>query len=166
MKKVTTHSLLFSTGSCCLILLAIGISGVVRDARAADPADCPNRREPKNLMSPSYRFPATCAAAPQELTKKEVKKLIATAESPEDHLKIARYYRAEADRLDAQGAGYEEAAADIRRGPMVKNLVSPTTPARYEYLAKGFREEAQSDRKLAASQEQMAGSSVASLSRN
>ena len=53
--------------------------------------------------------------------------------------------------LDAQAAGYEEAAAAYRRGPIAKYLMAPSTPGRYEFLAKGFRNEANSDRLLAAS---------------
>jgi hypothetical protein len=102
-------------------------------------------------------------AEPQQLTKEETKKLIQTAKSPDDHLTLARYYQAEADKLDAQGAGYEEAAATLRNGPIVRNLMAPNTPARYEYFAKGFREEAKSDRELAASHQQMASNTVAAL---
>jgi hypothetical protein len=78
-------------------------------------------------------------------------------------MKIAGYYLAKADTLEAQAAAYEEAAAAYRHGPVVKNLMSPTTAARYDFIAKGFREEAKSDRALAASHEQMAKSAVASL---
>jgi hypothetical protein len=96
------------------------------------------------------------AAEPQQLTRSEVHGLKATAKSPEDHLKLAQYYRSKADKLDAEAAGYEQAAATYRRGPIVKNLMSPTTPGRYEYIAKTYREKANSDRELATSHEQMA----------
>jgi hypothetical protein len=136
--------------------------GGARDARAAD-ADCPtNAPMVKNLMAYSTRCNGR-AVVPQQLTKKEVKHLTAVAKSAEDHLIIAHYYESEADRLDAQGAGYEEAAASYRRSPTAKNLMSPTTAARYEYLARGFREEAKSDRALAASQQQMAKNASASV---
>lgn len=137
--------------------------GMIRDARAAVPTANQNGPVIKNLMALTYRAPATRAATPRQLTRKEVKKLTATAESSEDHLKLARYYRAEGDRLDAQAAGYEQAAAAYRHGPIVKNLMAPNTAARYEYFAKGFRAEAESDRGLAASHEQMAKNAVASL---
>lgn len=111
---------------------------------------------PKNLAAPTYRAPAPQAAVPHELTRKEVKRLIATAESAADHLKVADYYRAEAQTLDAKGAAYEAAATAYRNGPFVKSLMAPTTPGRYEFFAKEFREEATSDRAIAASHEQMA----------
>lgn len=111
---------------------------------------------PKNLAAPTYRAPAAQAAVAQGLTKKEVNRLSATAQTREDHLKVAGYYKAEADKLDAQATGYEEAAATYRRGPNVKNLIAPTTAGRYEFFAKRFREEARSNRALATSHEQMA----------
>jgi hypothetical protein len=50
------------------------------------------------------------------------KKLAATAKSAEDHLTLARFYRVEANGLDAQAATYEEAAANLRNGPTVEEL--------------------------------------------
>lgn len=98
-----------------------------------------------------------------ELTRGEVKKLAATAKYPEDHLTIARFYRAQANGLDAQAAGYESASANLRNGPVVKNFTSFTTAGRLAFAAKGLREEARADRALGASHEEMAKTVVASL---
>ena len=134
--------------------------GPVRDARAAD-VSCPqNAPMVKNLRAYSSHCIGV-PVVPHQLTSKEVKRLTVTAKSANDHLTIAKYYEAEADRLEAQAAGYEEAAAGYRHSPMPKNLMSPTTPGRYDYLAQGFRKEAKSDRALAASQKQMANNSAA-----
>jgi hypothetical protein len=128
---------------------------------AAEPAFSQNG--PKNLMSPTYRARATVqAAVPQELTRKQVKRLAGTAELAADHLKLASYFRAEANSLDARATAYEKAAVNLRNGPMVKNLTAPSTPGRYESIAKGFRDEAQFDRSQAAAHEEMARE-VASL---
>jgi hypothetical protein len=139
-------------------MIAIAVLGlfVVRVAPAAELVGCANGPVVKNLMALSTRPCAAQAPVRQQLTKKEVEKLTATARSTEDHLKLAGYYGTKADRLDAEGAAYEEAAAAYRHGPMVKNLLAPDTPARYDYLAKGFREEAKAARALAASQVEMA----------
>jgi len=118
-------------------------------AWAASPGD-QDRPFIKNLMSPSYRPPADQLTGAQKLTKKEIQKLTATAETARDHLRIAHYWEGEAERLEAQASGYEEAVALIRRGPVVKNLMAPNTAARYEFVAKGFREQARSDRAQAA----------------
>ena len=45
------------------------------------------------------------AARPKQLSKKEVVALIATAKSPEDHSRLAQYYKAEADRLEVEAQG-------------------------------------------------------------
>jgi hypothetical protein len=45
---------------------------------------------------------------------------------------------------------------------MVKNLTAPSAPGRYEFIAKGFRDDARFDRSEAAAHEQMARE-VASL---
>jgi hypothetical protein len=123
--------------------------GTVQEARAAELACSQNSPMVKNLMALSYRAPCAQAAVPQGLTKDKVKRLAATAESREGHLKLVRYYKAQADMLDVQAAGYEEAAAGYRRGPIVKNLMAPSTAGRYEFFAKGFRDKAKSDRALA-----------------
>jgi hypothetical protein len=140
-----------STTSKWTTAAAIALFGL---ASTAQPAF--SQAGPKNLVSPTYRAPAAQATAPKELTKREVKRLAATAESRADHLKIAGYYKAQADKLEAQALGYEVAAATYRNGPFVKNLMAPTTPGRYEFAAKNFRDEAKSDRGLAASHEREA----------
>jgi hypothetical protein len=87
---------------------------------------------------------------------KDLRAALKAAKTPEDHQRIAAYYTAKAGSLDSQAAGYEQAAATYRNGPVVKNIMAPNTAARYEAMAKGFRQEAQTNRELAASQEQMA----------
>ena len=154
----------FSKGTTVAVMGLVGLLfGTVPAARAAGPVPCANGPIVKNLMALSTRPCPVQATAPHELTAKEVKKLAATAETAADHLKIARYYRAKADSFDAQAAAYEEAAAGYRHGPQVKNLMAPSTSGRYGLSATGFREEAKSDRALAASHERMAKDTVASL---
>src|ERR1035438_5861656 len=87
---------------------------------------------------------------------KDLKTALKAAKTPEDHARIAAYYTAKAGSLDSQAAGYEQAAANARNTPVVKNIMAPNTAARYEAMAKGFRHEAQSNREMASSQELMA----------
>jgi len=140
------------------IVLAIAMAGLgwfAGTGRAAEPAA---KRGPyiKNLMSPTYQAPAAPIPTQKELTKRDVKWLTKTAETREDHLKIARFWTAEANKLEAQAAGYGDAAAAVRRGPVIKNLMAPSTAARWEFFAKELRHEAASDRARAAYHEQMA----------
>lgn len=116
---------------------------------------------PKNLVSPTYRAPAVETAIPHQMTAGEARRLAATAELPGDHLKLANYYNGEADQLEAEAAAYEGAATTFRNSQFVKNLMSPTAPARYEFIAERLRGEAESDRKFAVSHE--AAGKVASL---
>ncbi|HZT69401.1 MAG TPA: hypothetical protein VFC10_06600 [Terriglobia bacterium] len=111
---------------------------------------------PKNLVSPTYRGPAAQSVMHKGITDRAAKRLAATAETRSDHLKLSEFYTAKADRVEAQAAGYEEAAASYRNAPVAKNLMSPTTPGRFEFFAKEMRTKANSNRALAASHEQMA----------
>ena len=150
--KTFVKSILF-TGA-----LVMGANGLL----AAPPTGAPVRGPViKNLMALTTPASDTRADVRRQLTKREVKRLTATAESPADHSQLARYYMEKAESLDAEAAGYKEAAAVYRNGPIVKNLMAPTTAARYEYLAKTLRDEANSDRQRAESQEQMAKNAVA-----
>jgi len=87
---------------------------------------------------------------------KDLKTALKAAKAPEDHVRIAAYCKAKAESLDSQAAGYEQAAATYRNGPVVKNVMAPNTAARYDSMAKGLRQEAQSNRQQMASQEQLA----------
>ena len=105
-----------------------------------------------NLVALSYRAPAASTRVHEGLTRKEIRRLMASAE-PSDHLKLARYYRDKAEGLDAQAAGYEQAATAFRQGQIVKNLMAPNTAAQYESIAKRLREQAAANRDHAVSQE-------------
>jgi hypothetical protein len=136
------------------LLTVVSIMALTASAWAARPT--PNRGTlPKNLASPTYRA-GVFQAAPEEFTKKDAKRLAATAESVADHMKLANYYKGEAEALDAKGAAYEQAATSLRNGPFIRNLTAPGTAARWEFAANGFREEAKSNRALAATHTQMA----------
>jgi hypothetical protein len=116
------------------------------------------------VMSLTFGTMAWGVEMPKSIdTDRDLKTAVKAAKTPEDHARIAAYCRAKADRLEAQATGYEQAAASYRNGPQVKNLSSPTTPGRYEYMAKELRQDAQASRELAASNEKMAeGATMAS----
>jgi hypothetical protein len=134
-------------------------AGVIEAKKAAQCRDLPVIKNLTGLKAQHVCERMT----PKELTKGEVKKLAATAETPEDHLTVARFYRAEANGLDANAAGYEVAAVNLRNGPFVKNLAAPGTASRFEFAAKGFREEANTDRAVATAHERVAAGVIALL---
>ena len=135
--------------------ITMAVSGWAGTVRLTDTAA---ERGPyiKNLMSPTYRPPAAPLVTHKELTRNDIKRLTKTAETRDDHLKIARFWTAEAYQLEVQASGYEHAAEVLRRGPVVKNLTAPTAAARWEFFAQKLKNEATSDRARAASQEQLA----------
>jgi hypothetical protein len=52
-----------------------------------------------------------------KLSRKELKALIATAQTPFDHQRIAVYYRAEAEHLKAKQREHEEDLAEYYKNP-------------------------------------------------
>ena len=93
------------------------------------------------------------------LTKKEVKTLVATAKTPADHMKLARYFNQEADQLEAEAKEHDELAQEYRKNPspMASKLpMSGRTAEHCEYFAKSTREAAKAARELATAHEQMA----------
>src|SRR5215475_8257455 len=142
------------------LLTVVSFMALTASAWAAKPA--PNQGPfPKNLAAPTYRASVNPVAA-HEFTEKDAKRLAATAESAADHMKLANYYRAEAEALDATGAAYEQAATSLRAHPLPKNFAAPGSAARWEFAAKGFREKAASNRALAVSHEELAENARAS----
>ncbi len=134
--------------------------GTVREAQAVV---APNTPMVKNLMAPTYRTPSAPPVVAKEMNKKDAKRLAAIAELPKEHLKLAHFYTAEANRLDALTTGYEKAAAAYRKRPASKTFAAPTTAGRYEFFAEGFRTEAKTNRALATSHERMAGPNISAL---
>src|SRR5579872_3423315 len=95
--------------------------GSVREVRAgvveaAKPAKCSQLPVIKNLTG--LKAQHVCERmTPEELTKGDIQKLAVTAATREDHLTVTRFYRVEANGLDAQAAGYELAATNLRNTP-------------------------------------------------
>jgi hypothetical protein len=102
---------------------------------------------------------ASFAADQDILSKTELKKLIATANTPQDHQRIARHFDAKAGQLEAEAKDHEELAAEYRRTPAgheQKHPMSGLTAAHCEYFAGEMRRAAHEARKLAADHREMA----------
>jgi hypothetical protein len=101
---------------------------------------------------------AKAADAPQ-ISNDQLKELVASAKTPEDHRKLAAYYRAEADSLEAEAKEHEDLAGAYRKrtDPVAeKHAMSGKTAGHCDYFAKSVREAAKADRQLAAEHELMA----------
>lgn len=87
-----------------------------------------------------------------QLTQKEVKALIVSAKTPEDHMKLAAYYRGEAQRQEAKAKYHEEmgklyATSSNEKHDMV---------AHCKHFAEEAKKAAEADNLLATEHEKMA----------
>ncbi len=111
--------------------LAVAILALASSARAAEPAI---------LMS-----------------KRELKALLASAKTPEEHMRLAAYYRAEAERLKAKQQQHENEAAEYYRNPSRYPVPKyPTYGQHCRDLAHNYGKGAQKAQALAIAHEAMA----------
>jgi len=94
------------------------------------------------------------------LSKKQVKRLEATAETPADHMKLATWYNHQADKLEAEARGHEDLANTYANTPAVlgsKSSIPNKVGAEHcRNEAKSLRKTAGEDRALATEHEEMA----------
>lgn len=102
----------------------------------------------------------TSAAQPTgELTKQQVKELLAKVSTPQDHLRLARHYKAKAKQYEAESAEHTEMAKMYRAQPTASETKRPgaaDTAAHCEFIAESLGKAAKEAKTLAASHEQMA----------
>ena len=98
----------------------------------------------------------TAAGQRPSLSKKEVKALIASAKTKEDHLKLADYYKAETERLEAAAKDHDEMAEYYRQNPPRTTKFQVFGEEHFKEIARRFRESAAKAQKLAAMHEQVA----------
>ncbi len=99
------------------------------------------------------------AEKPGELQKKELTRLLTSASSPRDHLRLAAHYTAQARRYDAEAAEHLDLAKGYRGHPSgsdQKRPMAPDTAAHCDYLAETLAKAAKAARALAAAHESMA----------
>ena len=98
-------------------------------------------------------------ATAQVLGKAELKKLIATASTPQDHERIAKHYDAKAVELEAEAKEHDELAAAYKANPNMHEMKHPGSPQTYshcERMARSTRAAAKEARELAADHREMA----------
>ncbi len=96
-------------------------------------------------------------AKPDKLSHKQLLSLIATAETPADHLRIAQYYEAQAKYYVEQSKLHQDMATAYRKNPMTNSdKFRRGTVDHCEYFAKSFNETATKMQELANMHEQMA----------
>ena len=88
----------------------------------------------------------------RQLSKKEVKALIVSAKTPEDHMKLASYFRGEAQQMQAK-AKYHEEMADLYKN----NRSSKLDMAKHcQYFADEAKKAAEAANSMADEHEKMA----------
>lgn len=96
------------------------------------------------------------------LSKKELKALLASANAPADHQRIAAYYRSKAERLTAKAREFSAQADYLATQPATiesKQGISCNCTSHYRYFAKLYAQEARESEVLAARHEQLAQNS-------
>lgn len=100
----------------------------------------------------------TSLANAQALSKAELKKLIATASTPQEHEKIAKHFDAKAAEYEADAKDHEELAAEYTAGGnnhAQKHPRSVLTAEHCRYYAAEARRAAAEARKVAADHREM-----------
>jgi Tfp pilus assembly protein FimT len=115
------------------------------------------------ILSVVLAFTATVyAQAPEaqqneNLSKKQLNSLIATAKTPAQHQRIAHYYSAQSDSYLAQSKEHAQMAEGYKANPAINNgKFSRGTVGHCEYLAQSFKEMSTKAGELAQMHEQMA----------
>jgi hypothetical protein len=111
------------------------------------------------LASMSFvRSSSVTAGSKPALTKKELKALIASAKTRDDHQKLADYYKAQTERSQAEAKDHDEMAAAYQKNPSPMAVKHPEAfgEGHCHEMARRFREAAAQAQELAAMHEDIA----------
>ena len=93
------------------------------------------------------------------LSKQELKSLIASAKSAQDHERLARHFDAKAVELEEESKEHRELAVQYRNNPTMhesKHPMSPQTAGHCQYFADDLHKASERARQIAADHRQMA----------
>lgn len=104
------------------------------------------------------RTSSVTAGSKPTLTKKELKALIASAKTKDDHQKLADYYKAETERLEAEAKDHDEMAEAYKKNPSPMAVKHPEAigEGHCHEMARRFREAAAQAQELAGMHGDMA----------
>jgi hypothetical protein len=126
------------------------------DTRLSAGAPSPAFSAPQSAPAPSTTSKANSSDL---LTSKQVKALIATANTPADHVKLQKHFLAVAAKYEADATEHAAEAQAYRKNPSFmesKNPAGPGTAAHCDRFAQLDREAAKEARDLASAHEHMA----------
>ena len=104
-------------------------------------------------------FLTTPLATAQVLPKAELKKLVASASTAQDHERLAKHFDAKAAQYETDAKDHDELAAEYAasgNGHSQKHPMSGLTAEHCRYFAKEARRAAEEARKVAADHREMA----------
>jgi signal transduction histidine kinase len=87
-----------------------------------------------------------------QLTKKEVKALIVSAKTPEDHMKLASYFKGEARQQEASAKTHAEMAELYKNNPIAEGEMAKHC----DNLSEALKKAAEAANSIAAEHERMA----------
>ncbi len=93
---------------------------------------------------------------PEHLSKQQLNTLIATAQTPADHRRIAQYFQAKAQDYLAQAQEHEQMVEAYKANPSMAAKSRAGTIEHCEYFVQHFKELAVKSQELAQLHEQMA----------
>ena len=103
---------------------------------------------------------------PEKLSKSELRSLIATATTPEQHMRLAKYYEAKAQHYLTESYEHQEMAEQFKRNPMMNNDKRVFGTVNHcGYYAQSFKQQAAKMQESAHMQKQMAQTAGGSKSR-
>lgn len=109
------------------------------------------------LAASTAAFAAQAPKSTDLLTSKQVKELVATAQTPSDHAKLQKHFLAVAAKYEAEATEHAELAQAYRKPPTGR-LMPGSAAKRAEHcdrLTQLFRDAAKGARELASEHEQM-----------
>ena len=93
----------------------------------------------------------------EKLTKQQLLTLIATAKTPAEHQRIAKYYAAKAQDFLAESQLHEQMAQAYKANPITSSpKFASGTVSHCEYLAESLKRDSEHYKQLAQSHEKMA----------
>ena len=109
------------------------------------------------VATAAFGLASTTQSAPESPSASQVKAWIASAKTPADHLRIARFYQANAQEDLAQAQEHESMLAAYKANPTQVNEKSRRSTADHcEYFVQHLKSQAAENQKLAQLHEQMA----------
>ena len=110
------------------------------------------------LAASTAAFAAQAPKSTDLLTSKQVKELVATAQTPADHVKLQKHFLTLAAKYEAEATEHADLAQSYRK-PHVGRLMPGSYPKKAEHcdrLTQTLRDAAKEARELASEHEQMA----------